>query len=357
MSGRKSILRARTDATAGMFSRLAAVRRKSKSVLRACAHLALNGRGFPVREWTVFSMAGLLVIGAGFAEQHHVRRRTRTSPTFRVNSDLVLIRVSVVDSSNRPVLGLTRDRFHVFDNGVRQEIKSFGTDDDPVSLGFVFDASSSMRTVLSKSRQAVSQVCRWADPQDEYFLVTFAKRASLEVNFTSNCGDIQDRLLWVPALGDTSLIDGTYLSFQKLRHARHAHKALILVSDGGENASRYSAEELKDLAMESDAQLYAVGIGSFEPDGPVEEEEGPELLFDLARSTGGRYFAAGRAQDLPEISRQIADELRNEYVVGYSASDLSRPGEYHSVSIKITRTRGQPKYSTFWKREYYLPKE
>lgn len=301
-------------------------------------------------------MACILVMGAGFAEEQHVHRRRRNPATFHVNSDLVLVRVSVVDSYNRPVLGLTKDRFQVTDNGVPQEIRSLETDDSPVSMGFVFDTSSSMETVLGRSRQAVAQVCRWVNPGDEYFLVTFANRAMLGVDFTANCGEIQDRLLWVPAVGDTSLIDGAYLSFQELRRARNTHKALILVSDGGENASRYSAEELRELAMESDAQLYAVGIGSYKPDGPVEEAQGPELLSDLTRFTGGRYFAVERARDLPEISRRIADALHNEYVIGYSASALSRTGQYHTVSLKITRSSGQPRYSAFWRREYYLPK-
>ena len=308
-----------------------------------------------VREWTVLWLACILMTGAGFAGEQHSPRRPRLPATFHVDSDLVLVRVSVVDSSNRPVLGLTRGQFLLSDNGAPQVIRSLEMDDSPVSVGFVFDASSSMVTVLNRSRQAVAQVCRWADPADEYFLVTFAKRALLGVQFTPNCGDIQERLLWTEAVGDTSLLDGAYLSFQELRRARNSHRALILVSDGGENASRYSAEEVRQLATESNAQLYAVGIGSYKPDGPVEEEQGPELLLDLARLTGGRYFAVSGGRDLPEISRQIALELHNQYVLGYSAAALSRKGQYHTVSIKITRGPGQPHYSAFWRREYYLP--
>jgi Ca-activated chloride channel family protein len=214
-----------------------------------------------------------------------------------------------------------------------------------------------MQTVLRKSRQAITEVCRGADPQDEYFLVTFANRAFSEVDFTPNCGDIQERLLWMPAHGDTSLIDGTYLGFQQVRRARNMHKALILVSDGGENASRFSAAELKELAVETDAQLYAVGIGSFKPDGPVEEEEGPELMSDLARFTGGRYFEIGSPRDLQNCARQIAAELRNEYVIGYGISALKRSGRYHTVSIKIKRNLGQPRFSASWRRQYYYPKQ
>jgi VWFA-related protein len=146
---------------------------------------------------------------------------------------LVLIPVTVVDGSNRPVLGLRPEQFRIFENGVEQEIRSVSLEGAPVSVEFVFDASASMRSPLDRSREAVAQFCKWADPQDDYSLVTFATRARLAVDFSPTCGTIEDRLQWVHAHGSTSLVDGAFLGLRRLKHGRNPREALLLISDGG----------------------------------------------------------------------------------------------------------------------------
>src|SRR4051794_1596521 len=180
---------------------------------------------------------------------------------FRVNSNLVLIPVNVLDIRNRQVLGLTREQFRVFDNDVEQPITHSATDDAPVSIAIVFDASGSMGPKLKKSREAVADILNTANPDDEFALIQFSARVQRLVDFTDRSDEVLDRLLSIQSRGQTALLDAIYLATKTMRRARHSRKAIVLISDGGDNRSRHSVLETKQMVREADVQIFAVAIG------------------------------------------------------------------------------------------------
>ena len=211
-----------------------------------------------------------------------------------INSDLVLIPVNVVDIRNRQVAGLTREQFKVYDDRVMQSITHFVSEDAPVSLVVVFDASRSMGPKLKSAREAVAELLRTANPADEFALIQFNNRVRRLVEFTDSSGEILNGLAFIQAKGQTALLDAIYLAVETMRRARHQRKAIVVISDGGDNCSRYSVIETRQMVREADVQIFAIGI--FDP--PTgrrtysEESDGPELLSSIAEETGGRMFPA-----------------------------------------------------------------
>jgi Ca-activated chloride channel family protein len=275
----------------------------------------------------------------------------------RVDSTLVLIPVSVTDPMNRFVTGLEREHFRVFEDKVEQEIKQFSSEDAPLSVGIVFDTSGSMGSKLLKSRQAVAQFFKTANPEDEFFLVQFNDRPTLAVPFTRNIEEIQSTLTFTQSKGRTALLDGVYLAMNQMKKAHNPRKALIIISDGGDNSSRYTESEIKNAVREADVQIYAIGI--FEPMGSrgrtAEEMSGPGLLSEIAEQTGGRHFPVDNLNELPDIAAKIGIELRNQYVLGYSPKNLERDGKYRRVSVKLAQPRGLPPLKAFFRLGYYAP--
>ena len=256
-------------------------------------------------------------------------------PDIRVDSNLVLIPVSVTDSRNHAVTGLGREMFRIFEGKTEQKLVQFSCEDAPVSVGIVFDSSGSMQSKLAKAREAVAEFLRSANPSDEFFLVNFAARAELAVPFTPNPAEIQNRLMFAQPGGRTALLDAVYLALDYMKNARNARRALVVISDGGDNDSRYTAAELRKRLTETSTWVYAIGIY---PRGgavlPEEERGGPQLLAELSDTAGGRQLAIHKADELPDAAREIARELRNQYVLAYSPESAS-DGKYHRVQVKI----------------------
>lgn len=275
----------------------------------------------------------------------------------RVDTNLVLINVSVTDPLNRFVTGLEKEHFRLFEDKIEQQIAQFASDDAPLSVGLVFDASGSMGAKLSKSRQAAAQFFKTANPEDEFFLVQFNDRPELIVPFTHNTEEIQNRLAFTNAKGRTALLDGVYLAMNTMKKAKNARKAVLILSDGGDNSSRYTESEIKNAVREADVQIYAIGI--FEPvharGRTAEELSGPGLLSELAEQTGGRHFAVENLNELPDIAAKIGIELRNQYVIGYSPANQTRDGKYRRVTVKLNQPRGLPALRPFWRQGYYAP--
>jgi VWFA-related protein len=275
----------------------------------------------------------------------------------RVDTNLVLIPVTVTDPLNRFVTGLDRADFRLYEDKVEQSISQFASDDAPLSIGLVFDASGSMGAKLAKSRQAAAQFFRTANPEDEFFLVQFNDRPELTVPFTHQTEEIQNRLAFTQAKGRTALLDGVYIAMDQMKKAKNARKAILILSDGGDNSSRYTESEVKNAVREADVQIYAIGI--FEPiharGRTAEELSGPGLLNELAEQTGGRHFAVENINELPDVAAKIGIELRNQYVIGYSPSNPNRDGKYRRVTIKINQPRGLPPLRPFWRQGYYAP--
>jgi Ca-activated chloride channel homolog len=275
----------------------------------------------------------------------------------RVDSNLVLIPVTVTDPFNRIVTGLERDDFKVIEDKVQQEIAQFSSEDAPLSVGVIFDRSGSMGAKLEKSRYAVSQFFRSANPEDEFFLVEFNDRAEMVQPFTSNLEDIQNRLTFTQPKGRTALIDGVYLALSEMKKARNPRKALLVISDGGDNNSRYTENEIKNLVKEADVQIYAIGIyeGSGARGRTPEEAGGPELLSEITEQTGGRQYPVDNINEVPDVAAKIGFELRNQYLIGYSSKNAERDGKYRRVQIKVVQPRGLPPLRAFWRMGYYAP--
>ena len=246
----------------------------------------------------------------------------------------------------------------MLEGGVEQEIVSFTSEDAPVSIGLVFDNSGSMDNKMGKSREAVAQFFRTANPQDEFFLVRFNDRPELVDDFTTDLAEIQNRLVFTEAKGRTSLLDAVYMSLHKMKKARNARKALLIISDGGDNSSRYTETEIRNLVRETDVQIFAIGI--FEPFSSrgrtAEELNGPGLLNELAQQTGGRHLPVENLNDLPDIAAKIGIALRNQYVLGYSPLNKERDGKYRKVQVKLVPPKGlPPPLKAYWRVGYYAP--
>jgi Ca-activated chloride channel family protein len=272
-----------------------------------------------------------------------------------VDTNLVLIPVTVSDPAGRPVVGLERENFRLFDDRQEQAITQFSTDDQPVAVGLVFDTSSSMGAKLHRSRAAAQEFFRLANPEDEFLMVEFSDRPRLVVPLTSNPGPIESQLIFTNSKGSTALIDAVLLAAGQLRKSKKEQKGVLLVTDGGDNNSRYTYKELIDYLRESDVQVYAIGVYELPgARGTVEEMNGPGLLRNISEVNGGRAFSA-EAAELPDIATKIGVELRNRYVLGYSPSAKPRDGKYHTVEVRVAPPRGLPPLHSHWRRGYYAP--
>ncbi|OLE85244.1 MAG: VWA domain-containing protein [Acidobacteria bacterium 13_1_20CM_2_60_10] len=269
--------------------------------------------------------------------------------------DLALVNVTVTDPYNRLVTGLDQENFRVFEDNIEQEVMHFSSEDVPISIGVIFDVSGSMANKINKSREAAVQFFKTANPQDEFFLVSFNERAELTSVFTNSVEDLQSRMAFMAAKGRTALLDAIYLGLSQLRGAHNAKRALLIISDGGDNHSRYSESDIKRLVKESDSQLYAIGI--FDPLGyrnrSPEELNGPSLLSEITDMTGGRVFAVENLNDLPDIAAKIGMELRNQYVLGYRPSNKNHDARWRKIKIKLRPPKGLPPLNIFARTGYY----
>ena len=281
----------------------------------------------------------------------------KPSQGLHIDVDLALVNVVVTDPNDRLVSGLDPDNFRVFEDNVEQEIVTFSSDDVPISIGVIFDCSGSMSNKIGKSREAAVQFLKTANPQDEFFLVSFSERAELTSDYTDRVEELQGRMMLTAPGGRTALLDAIYLGLSQMRGARNAKRALLIISDGGDNHSRYNEGDIKRLVKEANTQLYAIGI--FDPLGDrsrtTEELNGPSLLNEITTMTGGRVFAVDHPNELPDIATKIGIELRNEYVLGYRPSNKAHDGRWRKVKVKLRPPRGLPPLSVYAKTGYYAP--
>ena len=280
---------------------------------------------------------------------------THTRP-FHARVDLVLVPVTITDPMNRLVTGLEKDNFQVFENKERQAIRHFSSEDAPISLGVIFDVSGSMSNKIDRSKEAVVEFFKTANPQDEFFVVSFSDEPELLSDFTSSVEDIQSRLVLAAPKGRTALLDAIYLAVAKLRNAKYDRKALLIISDGGDNHSRYTEGEISSLIKEADVQIYAIGL--FDQVARTEEERvGPALLAEVTDVTGGRTFTIDNPNELPDVATKIGIELRNQYVLGYRPTKPVHDGKWHKIKVKLVPPKGLPPLHVYAKTGYYAPSE
>jgi Ca-activated chloride channel homolog len=281
------------------------------------------------------------------------------SDRIRIDTTLVQINVTVTDPLNRFVTGLEKEHFRLFEDKIEQKILDFSSEDAPLSIGLVFDTSGSMGSKLQKSRQAAVQFFKTANPEDEFFLIEFNDRPELVVPFTADTEEIQTRLEFAQSKGKTALLDGVYMAMNQMKKARNPRKAILIISDGGDNNSRYTESEIKNTVREADVQIY--GIGIFEPIGSrgrtPEEQMGPGLLNEVAELTGGRSYNVENLNELADIAAKIGIELRNQYVLYYSSTNQARDGKYRHVNVKLAQPRGLPPLKAFFRLGYYAPSQ
>ncbi len=281
---------------------------------------------------------------------------TRRNSPIRVDANLVLVPMTVTDPMNRLVTGLEKENFNVFDNNQGQVIKTFSTEDAPVTIGIVFDLSGSMTSKFARARKALSEFMRTCNPQDEFFVVGFNDRPAVIVDYTSDVDDVEARMVMLKPENRTALIDAVYLGVNKLRDAKYDRKALLIISDGGDNRSRYSEGELRRIVRESDVQIYSIGIFDVYAS-TIEEQTGPILLTDICELTGGRLFRITDMGDMGDIATRISAELRNEYVIGYKPSEVRKDGNWRKLKVRLLPPPGLPILDVHYRQGYYAPSQ
>ncbi len=281
--------------------------------------------------------------------------KNHTKPV-QVDVNLVLVNVTVTDDWNRIVTGLDKENFSVLEGSQVQEVKAFSTEDAPISLGVIFDMSGSMNDKIMKAREAVIEFFKTANPLDEFFMITFNDRPMLRADFTKSVEDIQGKLVYTVPQGSTALLDAIYMGISKMKDARNSKKALLIISDGGDNHSRYTENEIKSMVKEADVQIYSIGI--FTP-GATQAEEiaGPALLTDISQVTGGRMFTITNPNELTDVATKIGIELRNQYVLGYRPNNKVKDGHWRKIKVKLNPPKGLPHLNVYARAGYYAPSQ
>jgi Ca-activated chloride channel family protein len=311
----------------------------------------------------LLAAVALLVWPAGVCSQNgpsSERLPGEVRPRMLVDIDLVLVNVTVTDPYNRLVTGLQKEHFEIEEDKEPQTILYFSNEDVPLSLGVVFDISGSMDRAnkLERAAKAAVTFLETANPQDEFFVVRFNDEPELLTSFTHHAENLLGRLVTVKAKGRTALMDAIYLALDEMRDAHNARKALLVISDGGDNHSRYTVRDVLSAVRESDVQIYAIGI--FDPIGNRSEPEivwGPSLLSEIAETTGGRLFPIElyNINQLPDIAEKISVELRNQYILGYRPTNKQRDGTWRKIKVKLNPPKGLPQLDLHARQGYYAP--
>ena len=308
----------------------------------------------------------LLLWSIGLAFQAPVSIEPRLRPAaapehlhadLHVDVPLVLIPVHVTNMLGTSVTDLKKGDFRLLEDNVEQTITHFSNEDAALSIGLLVDASGSMRNKMRKSMAAVRTFFQTANAQDEFFLIEFSDRAKLLAPFTQDLNEIRTRLGRVKPFGRTALLDAIQLALAEMKSARNSRKVILILSDGGDNRSRYTESEIKNRVRESDAQIYSMGI--FDPDDSPkrtpEERNGPRLLTELAEESGGRHFPVKNLDELPDICARISTEFRSQYVLGYSPANAARDDAYRRVKVLVLSPPGAQPLRVHHRLGYYSP--
>ena len=281
-----------------------------------------------------------------------------TARPVRVDVNLVLVPVTVVDTTNRPVVDLPRQNFSLLEGGVPQNIQYFSHDDAPLSIALILDFSGSMQNKVEYLLQAVDQFFQFANPADDYYVIAVSNRPTLVADSTESLNTIQAHLATVEPHGMTALYDSIYLGVNKLRTAKYKRRAMVIISDGGDNRSRYNLKEIKSVLAESDVLTYSIGIFDDMPIPllkTIEERMGRKWLDDVTRVSGGRDIPADDRRKIPEIAALISRELRSEYILGYHPTDPNNDGKWHKITVKLAENPGQ--MHVHFKEGYVAPEQ
>jgi len=256
----------------------------------------------------------------------------------RADVDLVLVPVTVTDAMNRPVLNFKKDDFAIYENDERQRVQFFSKEDAPISVGVILDFSKSMSDKFEAERAAVSEFFKNANPADDYFAIAISDRPKLIADSTQSIDDLQAKLAMAIPAGNTALLDAIYLGVAQMQFARYQRRALLIISDGGDNHSYYNEKQTKALAEEADVRMYSIGIFDNMPVPvfkTIEEKLGKRLLTRLTELTGGRTIAADDRDRIPGIAAAISRELREQYVLAYRSTNIRHDGKWRRIKVRV----------------------
>jgi Ca-activated chloride channel family protein len=268
-----------------------------------------------------------------------------------VSSRLVLVPVTVIDRNGKPAVDLEQQHFSVTEDSQPREIASLTCEEAPVGLGLVVDLSGSMSGKLKHAISATRAIADLAGESDEVFLMTFGDRPEMRVGFARGAGQIASGLIGVRANGDTALIDAVYQALHEVRASSHRRRALAVISDGGDNASRYNKAELKRLALEADVQIYGISIVESPTD--RDQRRGAFLLEELSEITGGLHFTIRNRADLPPMAEKLARAMKDVYTIAYKPGEGS-PGKWRRIRISVTPPTAE-RLKVYARSGYILP--
>src|SRR5215468_322435 len=279
----------------------------------------------------------------------------QTSQTLKVDVDLVLVNATVTDSLNRYVSGLEANHFQLWEDKLEQKVEYFSAEDVPISIGVIFDVSGSMKDKIATARQAAATFLKTGNPEDEYFLVEFANRPEVASDFTTDVTKLQTKLIMTPAKGMTAMYDSVYLGLEKLKEGSNPKKALLLITDGEDNRSRYTFQNVKEFVKEQDVQIYGIGIVDEYNSQLSAGHSGRAMIEELADLTGGRAFFPDSVQELEDICTKIAVELKNQYVIGYHSTNGAKDGKWRKLRVKVNPPKGIQHLNVRAKSGYFAP--
>jgi Ca-activated chloride channel homolog len=318
--------------------------------------LLIAGAGSPAWAQSVGN------VNAAVLDRHEVATSASTTDAglarsserpLRVSADLVLIPVTVADAKDRPVLELTKRDFDLYDSGKRQDIKYFFAEAAPISIGLILDFSKSMENKIEREREAVVQFLNNANPKDDYFVIGVSSKPELIADATDSLDELQSSIGERPPQGSTALLDSIAMGLARMRSARYQRRALIIISDGADNSSRYALRNIKNMVQESDVDVYAIGLFDTALFKTYEEFMGKRWLCEITDPSGGRTVTVDSLEKLPEAAAKISRELRQQYVLGYSPSHTAANGEWHKVKVQILSSTAEHPLKPSYKKGYY----
>jgi Ca-activated chloride channel family protein len=279
----------------------------------------------------------------------------QTPQTLKIDVDLVLVNATVTDGLNRYVSGLEGPHFQVWEDKVEQKIEYFSAEDVPISIGIIFDVSGSMKDKIRTAQLAAGTFLKTGNPEDEYFLVEFANRPEVASDFTTDISKLQSKLIMTPAKGMTAMYDSVYLGLEKLKEGTNPKKALLLITDGEDNRSRYTFQNVKEFVKEQDVQIYSIGIVDDWNSQLGAGKTGRAMIEELADLTGGGAFFPDSVYELEDICTKIAVELKNQYVIGYHTTNGAKDGKWRKLRVKVNPPKGIQRLNVRAKQGYYAP--
>ena len=268
-----------------------------------------------------------------------------------VDVDLVLVPVVVTDTMERPVVSLRKQDFALYEQDKRQEIQYFMTEEAPISIAVLFDVSKSMSDKVAMERAALIEFFKNANPEDEYFGISFSDRPHFLAGPTRSIDELQQKLISIEPGGSTAMLDAIYLAASEMRSAHYQRKAIVIFSDGGDNASRYTLGEIRSLVEEYDAQIYAIGLFDTFLFKTIEEKLGKKWLSDITDKTGGRTITVDNQTKLPEAAARLSREMRNQYILGYRPAVAD--GKWRKIKVRVASAVGEQSLRAHYKKGYY----